>query len=447
MMKKHIHKIIGVEKNSIAEELGIEAGDILLKVNNKNIYDVLDFRYEQNDEYIVLLIKKSDGEEWELEIEKDYSEDLGIIFEQPLMDCYSSCRNKCIFCFIDQMPKGMRDTLYFKDDDARLSFLQGNYITLTNMKDDDFERIIGYRLSPINISIHTMNPKLRCKMLNNRFAGDVLKRLDRLNEAGIMMNSQIVLCKGINDGEELERSIHDLTQYIPNMSSLSVVPSGLTDHRQGLYELSPFNKEDAVKVLDIIHKWQKICMDNFGTHFVYASDEWYSLAGLSIPDSDYYEGYEQLENGVGMIRSFIDDFDAAISKAGKSYDMCNPADNKKTFTFVTGVMFSEYLEKCLKKMKDAFPHFEYEVKTIINDFFGHKITVAGLLTGQDIINQLKDSVTGNCIVMPDTLLKADEDILLDDITVYDIEKALQKKVHIVESSGNALVDFIINNAV
>ena len=446
-MKKHVHKIIGVTENSIAEEMGIEAGDVLLKVNDKYIYDILDFRYEQNDEFVVLLIKKPDGEEWELEIEKDYSEDLGIIFEQPLMDCYNSCHNKCIFCFIDQMPKGMRDTLYFKDDDARLSFLQGNYITLTNMKDDDFERIIGYRLSPINISIQTMNPELRCKMLNNRFAGDALKRLDRLNEVGIQMNSQIVLCKGINDGDELERSIHDLTQYIPNMSSLSVVPSGLTDHREGLYELVPFEKEDAVEVLKIIHKWQKICMDNFGTHFVYASDEWYILAGLAIPDSDYYEGYEQLENGVGMIRSFIDDFDFAVSDISNVIYNKKLSDKKKKFTFVTGVLFSGYLEECLKKLNEVYPYFEYEVVTIKNDFFGHKITVAGLITGQDIINQLKDKDLGDCIIIPDTMLKADEDILLDDITVCEIESALQKNIHIVKSSGEVLVDFIINNAV
>ena len=446
-MKKHVHKIVGVEENSIAEELGIEAGDVLLKVNDKYIYDVLDFRYEQNDEYVVLLIRKSDGEEWELEIEKDYSEDLGIIFEQPLMDCYNSCRNKCIFCFIDQMPKGMRDTLYFKDDDARLSFLQGNYITLTNMKDDDFERIIGYRLSPINISIQTMNPELRCKMLNNRFAGEALKRLDRLNEVGIQMNSQIVLCKGINDGDELERSIHDLTQYIPNMSSLSVVPSGLTDHRDGLYELAPFEKEDAIKVLEIIHKWQKICMDNFGTRFVYASDEWYILAGIPIPDGDYYEGYEQLENGVGMIRSFADDFEVAVSELVDKHNFNDLIDTKKKFTFVTGVLFSSYLDDCLKKLNEVYPCFEYEIVTVLNDFFGHKITVAGLITGQDIINQLKDRELGDFIIIPDTMLKADEDIFLDDVTVREIESALQKKVHIVKSSGDVLVDFIINNTV
>ena len=288
-MKKHTHKITGIADDSIAAELGIEAGDTLVKVNGKYVQDVFDFRFMINDEYVELLIKKPDGEEWEFSIEKEYNEDLGIIFEEPLMDAYSSCCNKCIFCFIDQMPPGMRDTLYFKDDDARLSFLQGNYITLTNMKDVDFERIINYHLSPINISVHTTNTKLRCHMLNNRFAGNILERLDRLYNAGVTMNSQIVLCKGYNDGEELENTIHDLTKYIPHMESLSVVPVGLTDYRKGLKELVPFEKEDAKKVLSSIHKWQNICLEHFGTRFVYASDEWYILAGLPLPDSESYE--------------------------------------------------------------------------------------------------------------------------------------------------------------
>jgi len=443
-VKKHTHKITGTASGSIAEQLGIEPGDILIKVNGQYVQDVFDFRFIINDEYIELLIKKQDGEEWELSIEKEYNEDLGIIFEEPLMDAYSSCCNKCIFCFIDQMPPGMRETLYFKDDDARLSFLQGNYITLTNMKDVDFDRIINYHLSPINISVHTTNTKLRCHMLNNRFAGNIIERLDRLYNAGITMNSQIVLCKGYNDGEELESTIHDLTKYIPHMESLSVVPVGLTDYRKGLKKLVPFEKEDAVKVLSAIRKWQNICLKHFGTRFVYASDEWYVLAGLPIPDSESYEGFGQLENGVGMIRSFTDDFYAELNKPDDIQPEISLSDNKPSFTFVTGVLFSDFLIDCLKDFKEAFPYFDYEVIPVINDFFGHKITVTGLLTGKDIIAQLKDRKLMDYIVLPDSLLRAGEDVLLDDTRVGDIEKALQKDVHIVKSNGESLVRLVKN---
>lgn len=443
-MKKHTHKITGIADDSIAAELGIESGDTLVKVNGKYVQDVFDFRFMINDEYVELLIKKPDGEEWEFSIEKEYNEDLGIIFEEPLMDAYSSCCNKCIFCFIDQMPPGMRDTLYFKDDDARLSFLQGNYITLTNMKDVDFERIINYHLSPINISVHTTNTKLRCHMLNNRFAGNILERLDRLYNAGVTMNSQIVLCKGYNDGEELENTIHDLTKYIPHMESLSVVPVGLTDYRKGLKELVPFEKEDARKVLSSIHKWQNICLEHFGTRFVYASDEWYILAGLPLPDSESYEGFGQLENGVGMIRSFSDDFYAELNKPDNRKAVCGFSEKKPSFTFVTGILFSNYLSGCLNDFKEVFPYFDYEVIPIVNDFFGHKITVAGLLTGRDIIAQLKDRQLMDYVVLPDSLLRSGEDVLLDDIHLRDIEKALQKDIHIVKSNGESLVRLVKN---
>ncbi len=443
-VKKHTHKITGIADDSIAAELGIETGDTLVKVNGKYVQDVFDFRFMINDEYVELLIKKPDGEEWELSIEKEYNEDLGIIFEEPLMDAYSSCSNKCIFCFIDQMPPGMRDTLYFKDDDARLSFLQGNYITLTNMKDVDFERIIKYHLSPINISVHTTNTKLRCHMLNNRFAGNILERLDRLYNAGVTMNSQIVLCKGYNDGEELENTIHDLTKYIPHMESLSVVPVGLTDYRKGLKELVPFDKEDAKKVLSSINKWQNICLEHFGTRFVYASDEWYILAELPLPDSESYEGFGQLENGVGMIRSFSDDFYSELNKPDNQKAVYDLSGKKPSFTFVTGTLFADYLCGCLNDFKKAFPYFDYEVIPIVNDFFGHKITVAGLLTGRDIIAQLKDRQLMDYVVLPDSLLRSGDDVLLDDIHVQDIEKALQKDIHIVKSNGESLVRLVKN---
>ena len=286
MSKKHI--IDKIEPGSIAEEMELEPGDALISINGKEIDDVFDYHYLIHDEYLEVLIEKADGEPWELEIEKDYDEDLGIVFENGLMDNYKSCHNKCIFCFIDQMPKGMRETLYFKDDDSRLSFLQGNYVTLTNMKEKDLNRIIEYKLAPINISVQTTNPELRCKMLNNRFAGDALKKIDMLYEGGIEMNGQIVLCKGVNDGEELERSIRDLTKYLPYMESVSVVPVGLSKHREGLYPLEPFTKEDAREVLATIHKWQDKCMESHETHFVHASDEWYLLAEQPLSQKKYF---------------------------------------------------------------------------------------------------------------------------------------------------------------
>ena len=300
--KQKGHLIKEVQGGSIAEELEIKPGDKLLAINDNEIEDVFDYQYYVEDEYIEILIEKPDGEQWLLEVDKEEDEDLGIVFQNGLLDDYRSCHNKCIFCFIDQMPEGMRKTLYFKDDDSRLSFLQGNYVTLTNMSDKDIERIIKYRLSPINISFQTMNPDLRCKMLNNRFAGEALTKADRLYEAGIAMNGQIVLCKGVNDGRELEYSIRKLMEYAPLLESVSVVPVGLSKYREGLYPLEPFGQEDAQKVLSMIHSFQKECMEKFGMHFIHASDEWYILAGWELPGEESYDGYLQLENGVGMLR-------------------------------------------------------------------------------------------------------------------------------------------------
>ena len=302
MKKEQGHIIKEVHPDSIAEELEIAPGDVLLAINDKEIEDVFDYRYLMKDEYVEVLIRKPDGGEWLLEIDKDYDEDLGVEFENGLMSEYRSCSNKCIFCFIDQMPPGMRDTLYFKDDDSRLSFLQGNYITLTNMKQKDIDRIIHMQLAPINISVQTTNPELRCKMLHNRFAGEKLKFLDDLYEAHIEMNGQIVLCKGVNDGEELERSIRDLSKYLPFMRSVSVVPAGLTKYREGLYPLELFSKEEAERVIDQIEAHQQKFYEKFGLHFIHASDEWYIMAGREFPEEERYDGYIQLENGVGMMR-------------------------------------------------------------------------------------------------------------------------------------------------
>ena len=315
-MKKKKHVISRVLPGSIGEELELEPGDILAEINHQLVEDVFDYRYLMNDEYIELLIEKANGELWELEVEKDYDEDLGIEFENGLMDDYRSCSNHCMFCFIDQMPPGMRETLYFKDDDSRLSFLQGNYVTLTNMSQEDIERVIKYHLSPINVSFQAMNPQLRCKMLHNRFAGDALKKVDQLYEAGITMNGQIVLCKGVNDGEELEYSLQKMSEYAPVLQSVSVVPVGLTKFRKGLYPLEPFTKEDAKAVLEQIHRWQKIMYERYGIHFIHASDEWYILAGEELPEEDRYDGYLQLENGVGLMRLLETEYADDLKRLG-----------------------------------------------------------------------------------------------------------------------------------
>lgn len=432
------HKIKSVEPGSIAEELEIEVGDYLLAVNDTELKDIFDYHYLCNDENITVLVEKADGERWELDIEKDYNEDLGIDFEQGLMDEYRSCTNKCMFCFIDQMPPGMRETLYFKDDDARLSFLQGNYITLTNMKEADLERIIKYRLSPINISIHTVNPELRVKMLHNRFAGEALNKLQRLYDNRIEMNSQIVLCKGLNDGAELERSIEYLSNLLPYMESLSVVPVGLTKYRENLAPLEKFSKEDAIEVLDLIHRWQEKLLEKYGTRFVFASDEWYITAELPIPEEDYYEGYGQIENGVGMVRSLEDEFDEYLAELKGD-------DREKKVSLATGVLAGPIIKKLTDKLAEKYPNVTCEVYVIQNDFFGRDITVAGLLTGQDIIKQLKGKDLGKYLILPSVLLRSGEEVLLDDLTVQDLENALQKEIRIVKSDGTSLIDTILND--
>lgn len=438
-MKKSQHIVGGVEKGSIAEELGIEKGDELLKINDTEIEDIFDYQYLLQDEYIEVLIKKADGEEWLLEIDKDYSEDLGLSFENGLMDDYRSCHNKCIFCFIDQMPKGMRDTLYFKDDDSRLSFLQGNYVTLTNMSEHDIDRIIHYRLEPINISFQTTNPELRCKMLNNRFAGEALKKVDKLFEAEIRMNGQIVLCKGVNDKEELERSISDLSKYLPNLESVSVVPVGLSKYRDGLYPLEPFTKEDAIEVLDTIHKWQKKLYEKWGTHFIHASDEWYILAEQELPPEENYDGYLQLENGVGMLRLLEDEFLDAFEKLSRN----TLKVKNEVISLATGKLAYPYIKKMCETIEKNVSGLKINVYDITNDFFGENITVSGLLTGQDIIAQLKTKELGERLLLPQNVLRSGEDVFLDDITVSELEKALQVKVDIVKSSGYDFLDTIL----
>lgn len=449
-MSEKQHIIDRIEPGSIAEEMEIEAGDILLSINGKEIGDVFDYHYLIHDEYLEVLIQKSNGEAWELEIEKDYDEDLGIVFENGLMDDYKSCHNKCIFCFIDQMPKGMRETLYFKDDDSRLSFLQGNYVTLTNMKEKDLNRIIEYKLAPINISVQTTNPELRCKMLNNRFAGDALKKIDLLYEAGIEMNGQIVLCKGVNDGEELERSIRDLTKYLPYMESVSVVPVGLSKYRDGLYPLEPFEKEDAREVLATIHKWQQWCMEHHNTHFIHASDEWYLLADMELPDEDNYDGYIQLENGVGMIRLLLDEFAEALEvlkgdmEAGDMPEEFLPDTKQEhTVALATGRLMAPFLQQMAEQVMEILPNYHVLVYPIRNDFFGERITVSGLLTGQDLRAQLSGRELGERLLLPCNLLRSGEEVFLDDMTLDELKMALQVEIDIVKSSGQDLLNEII----
>jgi len=433
---KHKHLIKSVLPGSIAEELEIEAGDKLISINDSEIEDVFDYHFYVNDEYLTLLIEKADGEEWELEIEKDYEEDLGIEFEQGLMDEYRSCRNKCMFCFIDQMPKGMRETLYFKDDDSRLSFLQGNYVTLTNMSEKDVRRIVNYHLEPINISFQTTNPELRCKMLHNRFAGEALKKVDILYEGGIQMNGQIVLCKGENDGEELERTLRDLTKYVPLLQSVSVVPVGLTKYRDGLYPLEPFTKEDAKEVLKTIHKWQNKMYEEHGLHVMHASDEWYILAGEELPEEERYDGYLQLENGVGMLRLLENEFEEAFGEITGD-------DKVREVSLATGRLPYPYIQKMSERLSEKYTNTKIHVYPIRNDFFGELITVSGLITGQDLKAQLKDKALGERLLLPCNMFRSQEEVFLDDVTLSELEETLQVKVDIVKSSGQDFIEAII----
>ena len=437
MKKKHEHIIQSVRPGSIAEELGIEPGDILLEIDGQVIEDIFDYQFYVESEELLVVIRKANGEEWELEIEKDVDEDLGIDFGKGLMDEYHSCHNKCIFCFIDQMPPGMRDTLYFKDDDSRLSFLQGNYVTLTNMSEKDMNRIVRYRLEPINISFQAMNPELRCKMLHNRFAGKALEKVDMLYNAGITMNGQIVLCKGVNDGDELEYSLEKLAAYAPVLQSVSVVPVGLTKYRKGLYPLEPFNKEDAKKVLSQIERWQKIMVEKYGIHFIHASDEWYILAGRELPCEEEYDGYLQLENGVGMLRLMATEVADALDKVEGN-------DEPGFVSLATGRLPYPYMEKYAGWIRKKFPNRTINIYPIRNDFFGERITVSGLITAKDLIAQLKDKNLGEYLLLPINMFRIGETVFLDDLTAEDVEKALQVKIRIVKSDGQDFVHAILD---
>lgn len=451
-MKTNEHVVRKVIHGSIAEEMGIEAGDVILSVNDNDIEDVFDYRYLMKDEYVEVLVRKADGEEWLLEIDKDYDEELGVEFENDLMSDYRSCSNKCIFCFIDQMPPGMRETLYFKDDDSRLSFLQGNYITLTNMSEHDVERIVKMQLAPINISVQTTNPELRCKMLHNRFAGEKLQFLDRFYEGHVEMNGQIVCCKGVNDGEELRRSITDLMKYLPFMRSVSVVPAGLSKFREGLYPLTLFTKEEAGQIIDMIEAYQKICFDRYGLHFVHASDEFYLLAEREFPEEERYDGYIQLENGVGMMRLFREEFSEAVEKLEHTPDGAEKwSRTQRRLSVATGKLAFSVMREAAEKMTELCPGLTIRVYAIRNDFFGETITVSGLITGQDLIAQLGERQQagedlGDTLLIPSNMLRSGEQVFLDDITVQDVEQALGLTVKAVEQGGEDFVAAVLDPA-
>lgn len=430
-------KICKILKDSIAEELGIEVGDKIISINGNQIKDIIDYRFLMADEYVEVEIEKSDKEQWILEIEKDYDEKLGIEFEDAIMDDARSCSNKCIFCFIDQLPKGMRKSLYFKDDDSRLSFLQGNFVTLTNMKDDDIDRIIRYRISPINISVHTTNGDLRKSMLNNRFAGDIYDKLKKLATAGIQMNCQIVSCPGVNNGKELVNTIQDLYKLHPYIENVAVVPVGVTMHREGLFPLKLYNKELATEEIKSVRKLQDIYEYEIHEPFVRLSDEFYITAGIEVPEDKFYSGFKQLEDGIGMIRFFRDTIKKDLDKLNK--------DNKGSFTMVTGVSAYEEILMASKNIMASNSKIDIKVEKIINKVFGETITVAGLLTGKDIIDNLREKELGEFIIIPKNMLRSGEEVFLDDVTLNKMKSELGKEVLVCDYTGEDLIDIINSN--
>ncbi len=434
--------IKSVLPDSIAEEVGIEPGDFLLSINNKEIEDIIDYRFLAVDEDLTIQIEKSYGEIWDVEIEKDYGEDIGLEFQGGIMDKAKSCSNKCIFCFIDQLPKGMRNTLYFKDDDSRLSFLQGNFVTLTNMKEADIDRIIRYKISPINISVHTTNPELRVKMLNNRFAGEIYNRMKRLKDAGIYMNAQIVCVPGINDGEELKRTINDLYTLYPQVNNVAVVPIGITKFRENLAHVNTFIKETSRETIEMVNKLQEKFINEVAEPFVRLSDEFYLVANQDVPNKDFYNGFEQLEDGVGTVRYYRE----AIKRDLENLDI----NKKGSYTVVTGALAYDEIKKAMDSIMQKNNNIKINVKKIVNNFFGKTITVAGLLTGKDIIEQLKDEIDTPYLIMPDNMfrrgyeLAPEELIMLDDTTIDMLEEALNVKVLVCDYSGDGFIDLINN---
>ena len=437
-------KIIGVKRDSIAEEIGIKNGDVLISINQEPLYDILDYKYNEADSIVELEIEHEDGEIEIFEIEKDESEELGIIFENELIDTPRSCYNKCIFCFMEQLPKDVRETLIFKDDDYRLSFFSGNYITLTNMKDFDIDRIIKYRLSPINISIHATDEDVRCKMLNNRHAGKVLKYLDRLVEAGITINTQIVLCKDINDGKILDKTIKDLSKYAPVLKSICIVPVGLSNQREGLYPLKEITAEDSKKIINQVRPYQERFKEKYNSPLVFLADEFYLKANEEFPKYETYGDFGQIEDGIGMTPLFEYEFNQIL----KSLEQDNKKE--KTLTIIVGKIIEDYMREKVNTINKLYPNIKINIVAPINNYFGEKITVTGLLTGTDILNTLiqkqNEGVNlGDYIVISKVMLKEDEDIFLDDMKLETLNVKTDKNIVVTDGTASTFIDAIINN--
>ena len=426
--------IKNVEPSSYAAKAGVLAGDILLSVNGHEIKDVLDYRFYLAEKKVTLQVHRG-PEILELTIAKDEYDDIGLEFDTYLMDKKQFCRNKCVFCFIDQLPKGMRETLYFKDDDSRLSFLQGNYITMTNMSEREIARIIEMHISPVNISVHTTNPDLRVRMMKNPRAAELMPIMRRFAEAGIHMNCQLVLCKGLNDGEELERSMRELGQLYPMVESVSAVPAGLTCHREGLYPLSVHTKEDCREIITRVNAFGDEFYKKNGTRLIYCADELFVKAEMEIPDASYYEHYPQIENGVGLMRSMEDEFEDELSYLAEDYDLTKP----RRVSIATGMAAYEYISKLSKRLMERSACLEIQVYPVRNDFFGHNITVAGLLCGCDLKNQLMGKELLDKLIIPAVTLRAARDVFLDGMTPDDLSKALGVPVCPCENGGAELI--------
>ena len=431
--------ITEVLEKSYAARSGIVADDMLLKINGYEITDILDYRFFETESYLKLELMRQ-NEPYTVEINKGQYSAIGLEFETYLMDEQRSCKNNCIFCFIDQLPKGMRKTLYFKDDDERLSFIFGNYITLTNISDKEIDRIIKMRISPINISVHTMNPVLRCEMMRNRFAGDSLRYLYKLAEAGIKLNCQIVLCPGINDGDELRLSLSEFFKLGDNILSVACVPVGLSEHREGLYPLNSYNEQTAGEVIDIIEEYGEKFIELRSERVVYPSDEFYLIAKRNLPKVEFYEDFPQIENGVGMLMNLKDEFDFALSQREESnFNLLA----KRAVTSVTGEAAADFLNIMLDELRAKCDNLTIDVIAVHNDFFGGMVDVAGLVTGGDIIKTLSGRELGDELLVPKVMLKSDEDIFLDDVTLEDVGKKLNIKVRKVENNAEALIAAIL----
>ena len=426
-----------VIKKSIADKKGIKPGDVLISVNSHEINDVLDYRFYIIEENLTLAIV-SEGKAKRVKLHKKEYDDIGLEFETYLMDKQHHCKNKCVFCFIDQLPPGMRETLYFKDDDSRMSFLFGSYVTLTNLTEHDVSRLIEMHISPVNVSVHTMNPALRVEMMKNKHAGECLSILKRLADAGIQLNTQLVLCPGINDGKELEFSLNELEKLRPAIQSIAAVPVGLTKFRNGLAKLEPYTKETAKKVIETVDSFGEKCKKLYGTRLAFCADEFYLKAEMPMPGEDYYEDYPQLENGVGLWKNLETDFSAAL-------ETCEYSEKKeRRVSLATGVAAKPLIEYFASLVNKKYPNVKADVFAVENDFFGHSITVAGLVTGQDLIARLKNKNHAETLIIPSVMLRSEGDVFLDDVSVKDVENALSVSVVVTDQNdGFALLDNIL----